>query len=1000
MTSGRVTDATSDLREESFEEQFATFFEEVHGWEPFPWQRSLLRRVLAQGWPALIDVPTGLGKTAVLDIAVFVSAMRSQHGRHRVFLVVDRRLIVDQAHEHATRLQRALDDAPVGTICHAVRRRLAADGDDGPPLDVTRMRGGVNWSWLWLERPDRHALVTGTVDQIGSRLLFRGYGVGELLRPIDAALVGTDSLIIVDEAHLSDPFLSTLRDIQGLEHVPVGRAPVMVAMSASPGRSDMDTHRIGPDDEQHPVAGKRLRAPKRFHPVAVPAAKGRADRVVADALAYWGLRLGGPGKVTGIVANTVAMARAVFSRLHAELGDQGECVLLTGRIRPTDREYLQHAWYPRIRAGANHPDNEALYLVATQTIEVGADIDLDGLVTESASLPALIQRLGRVNRRGDRAGTAVILHAGGPPDTVYGTARQETWQWLTETTAAVRHHGRLSLSGLGPGADASPVGLRHRVRGIPAARRDAMSGVRPYAPLAAVAALDTWARTSPQPSPDVPVGPYLHGIGADQPTVSLIWRADVHGEDPMTWRRSVDRMPPTSDEAIELPIAAARQWLASLPPAVMPGERRASTAGEAEADRPPVSDSDTAAPGIAWPDLDAVTPSGNGRRFLRYRGTGDIEAITYREIRPNDLLIVPAKWGGCDHYGWNPDSAEVTDVADLTGGGPRGHGAAVRIDGTLIAALRMVAPDLTEPVGELISRIRADISEDTPDEAAYREALRQIVATPSPGRRVDGDLPHERVLRSLASNGRLTILDEGVAGDGVVGLLTGRSAAWNDDGSSGGTSASANARHMTLAAHQAAVRYRAGQFARNLGLPGPVIWAVEFAAAHHDEGKRDPRFQVMLHRGDRWLAQASRELLAKSGMDPADRAAFRLARELSRYPASMRHEALSARIAAILLATGLPAEIDKELVLHLVASHHGFGRPLLPPVEDPAPVDVDISLDGTPTVQLNTAETVDWEGPQRFAELCDQYGRWGLALLEAVVRLADIWCSARAEESS
>jgi CRISPR-associated endonuclease/helicase Cas3 len=50
--------------------------------------------------------------------------------------------------------------------------------------------------------------------------------------------------------------------------------------------------------------------------------------------------------------------------------------------------------------------------------------------------------------------------------------------------------------------------------------------------------------------------------------------------------------------------------------------------------------------------------------------------------------------------------------------------------------------------------------------------------------------------------------------------------------------------------------------------------------------------------------------------------------------------------------------------------------------------------------QLSTTDTVDWEGPQRFAQLNMRYGRWGLALLESVVRLADIWCSARSEESS
>ena len=58
----------------------------------------------------------------------------------------------------------------------------------------------------------------------------------------------------------------------------------------------------------------------------------------------------------------------------------------------------------------------------------------------------------------------------------------------------------------------------------------------------------------------------------------------------------------------------------------------------------------------------------------------------------------------------------------------------------------------------------------------------------------------------------------------------------------------------------------------------------------------------MLHRGDRWQAAAATSPLAKSGMDPADRAAFRRAQELSGYPAGMRHEALSARITALLLA--------------------------------------------------------------------------------------------------
>jgi CRISPR-associated endonuclease/helicase Cas3 len=1012
-----VTEPVTSLTEE----QFPAFFQAVHGWAPFPWQQALLRRVLEHGWPALIDVPTGLGKTAVLDVAVFASALGSRYSRRRVFLVVDRRLIVDQAHEHAARIQQALADAVPGTVCHAVAVRLAAGGDDGPVLDVTRMRGGVNWSWLWLERPDRHAIVTGTVDQIGSRLLFRGYGVGQRLWPVDAALAGTDSLIIVDEAHLSDPFLSTLRDITQLEPAGTGRAPIVVAMSASPGEDSPHSHRISSADERDPVAGHRLAARKRLHLVTVPAAKDAARDAAAEALAYWARQIGGPGRVTGVVANTVAMARAVFSRLQAELPDPAQCVLLTGRIRPVDREYLLHGWYPRIRAGTGRDNSEPLYVVATQTIEVGADIDLDGLVTESASLAALIQRLGRINRRGDRTrAVAVTVHADALEDRVYGNARQETWRWLTGLAEPLRHRNGRSITDLGRGIDASPAALRRRLRNVAAYKVEVMRGARPYAPLVSAVTADTWARTSPVPHPDIPLAPYLHGIGAGEPTVSIVWRADARGDDPQQWRRSAERLPPSADEAIELPISAARRWLASLPTA---GPRQGRQAPAQTTAAETLSDAESQA--AASPeDISGGTGTGSpGRMALRYGGLGGSEPVTPGQVRAGDLLIVPAAWGGCDRYGWNPAStAPVTDLADLTGGG---RPVAVRVGPTLAQAIDSVAPSLAEPIRQLIAQITADLEDDTPDTSLYRAMLSQMVPADADGGTSQA-LPHQRVLRRLARAGRLTDVGRSAGESQARPILTDAGAAWNDDTSAAGTSASAAARPITLTAHQAAVRDRAGQFARNLNLPEPVTRAVMLAATHHDEGKRDRRFQLMLYGGDRWQHAAATAPLAKSGMDPADRAAFRRGQQLAGYPAGMRHEALSARITAMLLAhaagsagtilasgdgaaaannaltnvTAEAAEIDPDLVTHLVASHHGYARPLLPPITDPAPVDIEVNLHGAAHGQLSSAETVDWDSPARFARLCEHYGRWGLALLESIVRLADIWCSARSEESS
>lgn len=967
---------------------FGGFFEEVHGYRPFPWQEALVTRVLDRGWPALIDVPTGLGKTAVLDAAVFLSALRSEHARRRVFLVVDRRLIVDQAYDEAQKIQKALTNPPPGGVCARIRGRLAVPDDEAAAVpDVTRMRGGVNWSWLWIERPDQHALVTGTVDQVGSRLLFRGYGVGERLRPIDAAMVGTDSLIIIDEAHLSDPFFSTLRDVLALDGAGVGRPPVVVAMSASPESGDGDVLGITAADEQHAVAGTRLTAPKSLHPVRVPATTSAATSAVASSLAYWARQLGGPGKVIGIVANTVHVARAVFELLRGEVGDRSECVLLTGRVRPIDREYLLASWYPKIKSGADRNADAELYVVATQTIEAGADIDLDGMVTQSASLSALVQRLGRLNRLGKRdSARVVVVHADKLADPVYGAAADQAWTWLTSMTGPLDHKAGLSERSLGEGLSASPAMLRELTGSIPSSQKEMMQGQKPYVPVISRPTLDAWARTSPIPQPDVPVAPYLHGIGFGEPTAFVVWRADVHGDDPERWAPSLNRISPTPDEAIEVPISALRRWLDQFP-AVISSEARPTARVMDDTGTSDLESQNSAETG------EAAQPLSAGVRVLRYQGVGEHKAITAWEIRPGDFVILPAGWGGCDRYGWHPGSVlPVTDVADLVGWRGR-RTAAIRIGPMLRNVVKAVAPELLERVDAFITEVRGGIAEESTDDRRYRALLGEMIE----GR--DPQLPHEWVLSRLAQGGHFSESEpeESEASPEVAGFFAAVGTSWNEDESAAGTSTSPDRKPQTLVEHQAAVGRRAREFARNLGLPEPLVDASERAALHHDEGKQDRRFQVMLHGGDRWQARIAPHLLAKSGMDPADRAAFRQAANLSGYPPKMRHEALSAQIARALLGQESNTSLDNDLVIHLVASHHGYARPLLPAVVDRAPEKLPVLAEDGQTVVLDTAETVDWTGPERFRRLCERYGRWGLALLESIVRLADIWCSARSE---
>jgi CRISPR-associated endonuclease/helicase Cas3 len=67
------------------------------------------------------------------------------------------------------------------------------------------------------------------------------------------------------------------------------------------------------------------------------------------------------------------------------------------------------------------------------------------------------------------------------------------------------------------------------------------------------------------------------------------------------------------------------------------------------------------------------------------------------------------------------------------------------------------------------------------------------------------------------------------------------------------------------------------------------------------------------------------------------------------------------------------AQVSDPLLRHLIGSHHGRGRPWLPAAPDP---NLYASIDGD-------------EWPLQFARLQAQHGLWGLAFLEALVRLAD-----------
>jgi CRISPR-associated endonuclease/helicase Cas3 len=816
-------------------EDFDTFVNEVHGptvvdgrGEPrraFPWQSALLQRVLDEGWPATIDVPTGLGKTSVIDVAVFAAALRPDRAPHRMFFIVDRRLVVDEAFEHALRVQAALEQAVTGDatpiarqVAQAFLDRAVLDELSRPgipaaarPLTVTRMRGGVTWDRLWVQRPDQFAIVTGTIDQIGSRLLFRGYGISEYARSIDAALVGADSLIVVDEAHLAQAFHTTVTAAFGMDTPALARPPVVVSMSATSQNGDERPHTITAADHELPTVAARLNAGKLLRLVEVSTTKKNAARDMTRTMAAMASRLADRG-VVGVVCNTVGRARAVFTALS---GGDAEVLLLTGRSRGIERDMLLARYYDRIRAGRDRVDTRPLIVVATQTIEVGANIDFDAAVIESTALPALIQRLGRLNRLGvlPAAAPAYLVHDSttGTDDPIYGPSRLATWQWLTGL-APVGTPAAPDVAGL----DVSPAALRRLRAQAPI---EASAVPESLIPVLTRGILDEWTRTSPEPWPATPIAPFLHGIDSGQAPVTVVWRTGLPADGLEWWPFITDTVPPAAEESIDIPIGELRRWLLGQPTTDL-------------------ADVDTPAPDPQTDDnpVPAGTPAGfrvrdAARRplVLRYRGRGDSTLIPAGAIQPGDTIVIPGQYGGCDTFGWNPDSTTpVTDLADLA---HRRHRTLLRLGPHLRHLIEAGTPAADRLV-QLLDYAGTDPEAGRP--AGYRPLLAAL------GEALDDGHPLRRVIDGLATptltamTTRYLDTDTGRSWQPDFPIVLAAQLAWHaDEESEAATSASAYpGRRITLDDHERAVAARARQIASNLHLPEQVVTTIAWAALY------------------------------------------------------------------------------------------------------------------------------------------------------------------------
>jgi CRISPR-associated endonuclease/helicase Cas3 len=973
---------------------FGAFHAAVHGGRrPFEWQQRLLEKIVAdRAWPRVLDLPTGAGKTTCIDVALFALALDAGSDEEqrwcprRIAMVVDRRIVVDQVAERGRKLLGALMTGKDSVVVKVAERLRLLTRSGEEPLGVFTLRGGVPKDDGWARTPDQPLVIASTVDQVGSRMLMQGYGVSQGMKPVHAGLIANDTLLLLDEVHLSEPFRQTLDQLARLRtrfsDSGVKARFSHAFLSATPGATDTSHFKLL-DQEKKPDSplGPRLHA---WKPTSLFEVKDRGaleKECVARANALLERH-----RTIAVVVNRVASARKIAEMLCNDV----TVTLLTGRMRPLDRDDVLRELRPLVQAGRERSeDSPKRVIVGTQCVEVGADFDFDALVTEAASLDSLRQRFGRVDRLGKYGRSeAVIVHdKSARDDPVYGTAIAETIKWFTEQERMRPKNLKDELQELKDEAKKLRGEARTQADAYIAKRAQVDFGVlalkvptgddlnkllapRPNAPTLLPAYLDLWVQTSPEPCQLPDVSLWLHGPSAGPAEVQVVWRADLTEEvlqrgDVEAATAIVAAVRPSGLEAMSLPFATVRAWLAN------------DDAGD-------LCDTEGAT-------IDGGDPKAESRRALRWRGD-ESEIVDATSLKPGCTIVVPATYGGirsCCFYAGS--TQPVSDRAEQAGLFARAR-PVLRLHPLVVENLGLSLP-LDEPDEAKAALGRLAPSEDWP---AWKRLWAEHLAK---GHRLFV-VPGEPSWTVLEANRvpiaalRRVLQPEETLEDGVELTTDG------DDSFCAG-------RAVSLSEHSADVETLAREYAKRSGLGAWLGEHIALAAWLHDIGKADRRFQVMLRGGSEIEYFKDETPWAKSAMAPGAKAQRRLAREKSGYPGGGYLHAvqsvamLQGRLDVLkqrLKKVDVEKEPDLDLVLHLVASHHGQCRPFAPVVIDNSPVDVSLdghtserfgTIDFAATTSNNGLHRLDSPLADRFWALVAKYGWQELCWLEAILRLAD-----------
>lgn len=872
-------------------ELFAKRFKALTGNAPFPWQESLFLWFVSERFPADVSLPTGTGKTSIMAIWLLALAEKSSVDSkqnlipRRLIWIVNRRVVVDQATNEVEQLRLKVNDPAIVELepIRSALRKLSGE-TSGEILGISTLRGQFEDNAEWRGDPSRPAVIVGTVDMIGSRLLFSGYGVGFRAKPLHAGFLGQDALLIHDEAHLEPAFQELLIRIRDEQKRcgEFGKFHVMALSATSRAKGDAfgltEVEKNVPPERPNPpktpldFIWDRLSAKK-----AIRLHENKDEGKLADEIADQALTFKDSGCAVLVFAQRVENVEKVVKKLKSE---KQQVQPLTGTQRGWERDQFvkDNPTFRRFLPGAK-ADGSTVYLVCTSAGEVGVNISADHLVCDLSTFDSMVQRFGRVNRFGDCDNTQIHIYhpaeADFKPGDEFDDRRRKTLALLK------------LLVEMGDQASPNALGKLNA--------KDCQDAFTPLPTIlpATDILFDTWALTTIKGKLPgrPPVERYLHGVSEYEPRETRVaWREEVG-----VITGDLLKENPPEDLLEDYPLKP-HELLRDRSDRV---HKRLSKLAQRHPHEPIWLLADDGSVETLTPDKEPLTLE----KVANSKG---------ERIENCTVLLSPAAGGLKDGMlDGDSESAGDEDVADrwpdtdhpqprirVRDGSPR------PVD--KINGMRLIRTIDTDPRDE-------EESED--DEGASRRYWHWY------------ELPKEADNDGSERNNRAVL--------------------WKD--------------------HTGDVVTNATRIVVHLPLSEDLQKAIILAAKFHDLGKRRPLFQAII--GNPQCIP----LLAKSGRK----------KQLYSLNKNFRHEFASLLDVQNESDFLEMSEDMREVVLHLVAAHHGRGRPHFPAKE---------AYDPEATDEMNSR--VAAQVPQRFARLQRKFGRWGLAYLESLLRAADYAASA------